>query len=398
LNGWWAATPDDVADPVAPLVGFGRYLRRLGLPVGPGRVLSFVRAVAALVPAGRTDLYWAGRATLISRHDLVEDYDAAFEAWFGGGGDRAGAGVIAASAGRVVREPAPRPEGGVHPQLEARAGLRAARWQPTEEEDEDGEEAAIGIVASDVAVVRTKSFEAMTEAEQRAAAVLIRQLRLRPPHRSSRRTRSASKGARFDLRKTLRRSLRTEGEPLRRAWRAPRTRPRPVVLVLDVSGSMAPYSRALLLFAHAAMAGGTRVEAFVFGTELSRVTGLLRTRDAEAALARVGETVRDWEGGTRIGDSLRALLEGWSQRSALRGALVVICSDGLERGDPAQLARQIERLHRLAHRLVWVNPLKGSPRYEPLARGIAAALPFIDELVAGHNLQSLEELGAVLTR
>jgi uncharacterized protein with von Willebrand factor type A (vWA) domain len=382
---------------VEPLVGFGRYLRRLGMPVGPGRVLSFARAVAALVPADRDDLYWAGRATLISRHDQIEDYDAAFEAWFAF--ERRP--MIAAEPldGPVGTTTAPREDLPGRDDLEVRVGTTSARWRPLDAGDEEGdEEAAIGIVASDVAVVRQKSFDDLTEDEQRTAAQLIRQLRLRTPRRSSRRTRPAGKGQRFDLRQTLRRSLKTEGEPLRRSWRTQKTRQRPIVLILDVSGSMAPYSRALLLFAHAAMASGTRVEVFVFGTELSRVTPMLRQRDAQEALRRIGETVSDWEGGTRIGDSLRQLLDGWSQRTALRGAEVVVCSDGLERGDPVVLATQIERLHRLAHRVVWVNPLKGSPRYEPLARGIAAALPFIDEFVAGHNLHSLEELGDLLTR
>jgi uncharacterized protein with von Willebrand factor type A (vWA) domain len=367
------------------------------MPVGPGRVLSFVRAVSALAPADRDDLYWAGRATLISRHDLIEDYDSAFDAWFAMGtrvsiAMEAVDNPAAATAARPEELP-PRDD------LEVRVGTTSARWRPLDDGDEEGdEEAAIGIVASDVAVVRQKSFDELTPEELRTAAALIRKLRLRAPHRSSRRTRPAAKGQRFDLRQTLRRSLKTEGEPLRRSWRAQRTRQRPIVLILDVSGSMAPYSRALLLFAHAAMASGTRVEVFVFGTELSRVTPMLRQRDAEEALRRIGETVQDWEGGTRIGDSLRQLLDGWSQRTALRGAEVVVCSDGLERGDPLVLAQQIERLHRLAHRVVWVNPLKGSPRYEPLARGIAAALPFIDEFVAGHNLHSLEELGDLLTR
>jgi uncharacterized protein with von Willebrand factor type A (vWA) domain len=350
------------------------------------------------VPADRGDLYWAGRATLISRHDLIADYDAAFEAWF-----RPEGRPIAMTMESTDVAPDANPNephvGQPRDNLEVRVGTTSARWRPLDEGDEEGEEeAAIGIVASDVAVVRQKSFDDLTDDELRTAAALIRQLRLRAPRRASRRTRPAGKGRQFDLRQTLRRSLKTEGEPLRRSWRTRKTRQRPIVLILDVSGSMAPYSKALLLFAHAAMASGTRVEVFVFGTELSRVTRMLRQRDAEAALTRIGETVSDWEGGTRIGDSLRTLLDGWSQRTALRGAEVVICSDGLERGDPEVLATQIHRLHRLAHRVVWVNPLKGSPRYEPLARGIAAALPYIDEFVAGHNLHSLEELGVLLTR
>ncbi|MFM7718553.1 MAG: vWA domain-containing protein, partial [Actinomycetota bacterium] len=171
---------------------------------------------------------------------------------------------------------------------------------------------------------------------------------------------------------------------------------RPLVFLLDVSGSMAPYARALLQFGFAAMAVGRRVEVFCFGTRLSRVTRSLRTRDPDRALREIGEQVTDWEGGTRIGESLQSLLEEWSQRTALRGAVVVICSDGLERGDPDVLRAQMARLRRLAHRVVWVNPLRGDPRYEPLARGMAAALPSIDAFLAGHNLESLEELSRAI--
>ena len=166
--------------------------------------------------------------------------------------------------------------------------------------------------------------------------------------------------------------------------------------ILDVSGSMAPYSRALMQFAYAAMTAGRRVETFCFGTRLTRVTRTLRTKDPDRAFHEIGRQVQDWEGGTRIGDSLKSLLDGWSQRAALRGAVVVLCSDGLERGDPVVLRAQMVRLRRLAHRVVWVNPLKGSPRYEPLARGMAAAMPSIDVFLSGHNLESLEQLGRAL--
>ena len=216
------------------------------------------------------------------------------------------------------------------------------------------------------------------------------------PAERTRRTRPAAKGASFDLRRTLRRSLRTQGEPFDRAWRARKSRTRPLVLLLDISGSMAPYSRALMQFAYAAMAAGRRVETFCFGTRLTRVTRILRTKDPDRALHEIGSQVQDWEGGTRIGESLKALLDGWSQRAALRGAVVVLCSDGLERGDPELLKAQMARLRRLAYRVVWVNPLKGSPRYEPLARGMAAALPNVDVFLSGHNLESLEHLGRVL--
>jgi len=390
-----ATVPEDV---IRRLVGFGRYLRRSGFPVGPGRVLQFCRAAAALDPFDRVDLYWAGRATLISRHDLIEPFDAAFEAYFGrrGGvplgeaGEEDRPGVV---VGREDRERRSLDE------PEPPIALPSQRWRPiADTEEAEEEQAAIRIVAADTAVDRSKSFEEQSEEERRETAALIRQLKVHTPRRHSRRLAPSRKGPRFDLPRTLRRSLRTEGEPFRRSWRSRTTRLRPLVLILDVSGSMAPYSRALLQFAYAAMAAGSRVEVFCFGTELTRVSRTLRTRDPDRALKEIGRLVHDWEGGTRIGESLKALLDGWSQRAALRGSVVVLCSDGLERGDPDVLRSQMERLGRLAHRVVWVNPLKGSPRYEPLARGMAAALPHIDEFLPGHNLTSLEHLGRILSR
>ena len=221
---------------------------------------------------------------------------------------------------------------------------------------------------------------------------IVRRLTLSFPSRPSRRYRSTRTGDRFDMRRTLRASMRTEGEPFHRAWRSRTTRQRPLVLVLDVSGSMAPYSRPLVHFAHAAATAGRRVEVFCFGTRLTRITVAIRRSDPSAATRAVAQAVEDWEGGTRIGDSLKELLDRWSGRSALRGSVVVLCSDGLERGDPELLTRQMGRLRRLARRVVWVNPLKGSPRYEPLARGMAASLPHVDVFLSGHNLESLEAL------
>jgi uncharacterized protein len=184
---------------------------------------------------------------------------------------------------------------------------------------------------------------------------------------------------------------------LGRSWRARRPRPRRLVLLLDVSGSMAGYSRALLQFAHsAARAQAIPTEVFCFGTRLTRVTVALRDRRPDDALARAAATVVDWEGGTRIGDAIRAFVRDWGRRGMARGAVVVICSDGLERGDPGALAAEMEKLSRLAHRVVWVNPLKGDPRYQPLARGMAAALPFVDVFVSGHDLASLEVLSDLL--
>jgi uncharacterized protein with von Willebrand factor type A (vWA) domain len=196
----------------------------------------------------------------------------------------------------------------------------------------------------------------------------------------------------------VRHALRTGGEPIRRAWYAPSLQPRRLVLLCDVSGSMDRYSRALLRFMHAAVAGRRRVEAFAMGTRLTRLTRELSSRDPDQALKSAGVAAADWSGGTRLGDSLRAYNDGWGMRGMSRGAVVVILSDGWERGDPTVIADQMARLSRVAYRVVWVNPLKASPGYAPLARGMAAALPYIDELVDGHNLNALEELVEIVSR
>jgi uncharacterized protein with von Willebrand factor type A (vWA) domain len=386
-----------VAGPLPPLIEFGRDLRAHGLPVGTGRILTFVRAVSALGLTDRDAVYWAGRVSLIARREDIETFDDAFGAWWARLGARAEL-RIELNLPTSGAEAHPQ-EFELPPDLEVTLGQTAAEWHHLGEDDEDeddDEEAAIRIVASSAEVLRQKAFGDLSEEERIRVAALIRRLAVSVPVERTRRTRASSKGASFDLRRTLRRSLRTQGEPFDRAWRARTTRRRPLVLILDVSGSMSPYARALLQFAFAAMAAGRHVETFCFGTRLTRVTRTLRTKDPDRALSEIGRQVQDWEGGTRIGESLKTLLDGWSQRAALRGAVVVLCSDGLERGDPEVLSTQMARLRRLAYRLVWVNPLKGSPRYEPLARGMAAALPNVDVFLSGHNLESLEQLGRVL--
>jgi len=383
--------PPPEAEALARLIGFGRDLRRRGLPVGTGRIVTFCRSAAALGALDREDLYWAGRGSLISRPEDVEAFDAAFEAWF-----RRGLRIELELPGTDdIAEPGD--GGGQDEDLEVVDDHIVAReWHEMEEGDEAEGEASIRIVASAMEVLREKSFADLTEEERRRVARLIRRLAVQVPMRKTRRYRPAASGARFDVKRTIRRSLRTQGEPFHRAWRARGTRARPLVLILDISGSMAPYSRALVQFAFAAMAAGRRVEVFCFGTRLTRVTRTLRTKDPDRAMREIGRLVEDWEGGTRIGASLKELLDGWSQRAAIRGSVAVVCSDGLERGEPDLLREQMARLRRLVHKIVWVNPLKGSPHYEPLARGMAAALPSIDEFLPGHNLESLEELGRVL--
>jgi uncharacterized protein with von Willebrand factor type A (vWA) domain len=367
------------------LVGFGRLLRRRGLPVGTGRILTFCRAVAALDRLDRRGVYWAGRVTMVARKEDLAVYEAAFGEWFPSSSNPA----VALLAGW---EQGGRPPPEIEVVLDR--GLPEESWEPAEGAD-DGE-ATVGVLASGAEVLRARSFDELSETERLQADHLIRALAVHLPTRRSRRYRPSPYGRRFDQRRTLRASLRTQGEPFRRAWRDRRDRVRPLVLILDVSGSMSAYSRALMQFGFAAMRAGRRVEVFCFGTRLTRVTRALARSEPDDALREVAAAVVDWNGGTRIGESLKELLDRWSQHVAMRGAVVVLCSDGLERGEPALLAAQVARLARLAHRLIWVNPLKGSPRYEPLARGMAAALPHVDVFLAGHNLESLESLCKVL--
>jgi uncharacterized protein with von Willebrand factor type A (vWA) domain len=337
------------------LTRFGRALRAEGLPVGTGRVAEFCRAAALLPP---DDLYWAGRATLVARAADIPVYDAAFEAFFG-------------------------------PPAEVRPQPAVVRIRV----EGEGETA----LASPIELLREKSFARCSEAELAELGRMMRRLPLVVPERSSRRRDPARRGS-PDLRRTLRDAFRTGGDPVERAWRERRRVRRPLVLVLDVSGSMDPYSRALVMFAHSALRSGRRVEAFCFGTRLTRVTRSLATADADEALARAASEVVDWDGGTRIGESLKAFLDEHAHGGLARGALVLICSDGLEIGDPELLAAQMARLSRLAYRVVWLNPLQEDPGYEPLARGMKAALPYVDLFASGHSLASLRELGEALER
>jgi uncharacterized protein with von Willebrand factor type A (vWA) domain len=342
-------------DPVATLVRFGRALRAAGLPVGPDRVASFSHA-GALLPPG--ELYWAGRATLVSRPEQIEVYDALFGHFFG---------PPTPSRGEPVR---------IRVQMEA--------------------EREVGL-ASAVELLKEKSFSRCSREELSQLAELMSRIDLAVPRRRTRRREPARAGA-PDLRKTIRRSFRTAGEPLERAWRRRRRRTRRLVLLLDVSGSMDAYSRALVMFAHAALRSDRRWEAFCFGTRLTRVTRALEGSDPDEALRRAADEVVDWDGGTRIGDSLKRFLDEHGHSGLARGAVVVLCSDGLEVGDPELLAEQMARLHRLAYRVVWLNPLQEDPAYEPLARGMKAALPHVDHFASGHSLASLEEVGAALSR
>ncbi len=274
-----------------------------------------------------------------------------------------------------------------------RAGIAADQQrQPVPGEDP----MAVPAAWSEVELLRHKDFAHYTDAEIALARELILRLARRTPMRLSRRLRPAHRRSHEpDLRRVVRSSLRTAGEPVHRHWRAPSRRPGPLMLVCDVSGSMSPYARMLLQYVHACVAARRRVEAFAFGTRLTRITSELGGRDHDRALERAAAAVTDFSGGTRIGGALAQLNRVHGRRLG-RGAVVVILSDGWDRGDPAQLCAEMARLRRSAHKLVWLNPLAAHPDYEPLTRGMRAAVPHTDELLAGNSLASLERLAVIL--
>jgi uncharacterized protein with von Willebrand factor type A (vWA) domain len=352
------------------LVAFGRALRAEGVAVGTGRINDFCQAASLLPPE---DLYWAGRGTLVARRDDIPVYDRVYRSFFGS------------------------PPPAEVPQEQPPIELRTAASAEDEGQDGDGgeQEEPELLLASAMEILKEKSFARCTDDELALLSELMQRVRLAVPMRRSRRRRKARSGA-PDLRRTIRRSFRTGGEPLERYFRERRRQRRRLVLFLDVSGSMASYSRALLVFAYAALRADPRWEAYAFGTRLTRLTRALGPRNPDEALRAAASEVFDWDGGTRIGESLKAFLQTQAQIS--RGAVVIICSDGLEVGDPTVLAKQMERLSRLAYRIIWINPLKEDPAYEPLARGMAACLPYIDLFVSGHNLASLEALADDLAR
>jgi uncharacterized protein with von Willebrand factor type A (vWA) domain len=371
-----APLADGVSDRLATVAAA---MRAEGARVGVGELLTAHRALAAIGCSSRQDARSALRAVMCSRRDDLERFERAFLAAFGGELPESHRHSLDA-LGEIERAALPRAGipgsgGGVAPDPDATAV--PAAW-------------------SDVELLRHKDFALYTDAEMAIARELIARLARRGPMRLSRRTRPTRKrGHEHDLRRVLRASMRTAGEPVERYWRTPSVRPRPVVLVCDVSGSMQPYARMLLQYLHACVAARRRVEAFAFGTRLTRITYELSGRDHDRALERAGEAVNDFAGGTRIGASLAELNRVHGRRLG-RGAVVVILSDGWDRGDPEQLGTEIARLGRSAHRLLWLNPLAANPDYEPLTRGMRAAVPHTDELLAGNSLGSLEQLATIL--
>ncbi|MGI8865778.1 MAG: vWA domain-containing protein [Rubrobacteraceae bacterium] len=357
-------------------VAFGRVLRGAGLRVGTDRIVEFSRALEELDVTRREDVYWSGRATLLSRPEDTELYDRAFRLFWDMSGNARSLSLSRNRASVTV------PEDSVAPP------------KKTVEENEQGKD-AVTLRYSPVEVLKSKDFALYSPEEFAELQRLLADLRLSGALRRSRRLEPAPRG-RHDPRRTLRGAMRTGGEAVKHRFRKARVQPRRVVLLCDVSGSMGPYSRALLRFLHAGVISGARLEAFSVGTRLTRVTRELMSRDPDQALRRTSEVVKDLSGGTRLGDVIKEFVDRWGQRGMARGAVVVILSDGWDQGDVSILAEQMQRIHRLAYKVIWVNPLKAAPGYQPLAGGMAAALPSVDEFLSGHNFESLEALARAI--
>ncbi len=370
-----------LAAPAEIAVAFTRILRGLGLNVPTSCTHTFAEALSVIGLDDRDGAYWSGRATLVRRPEDIGLYDRAFAVFFE---HRRSDGAADDTDDPLAITLA------VDDDDEADPGLDAGR---------PSDDPTIELRFSTAEFLRHKDFaEFSTEELDRSHELMARLRFAGAPRDSLRLGPSRRPTPRPDLRRTVRASLRAGGEPIERHFRRPSTRLRRLVLVLDVSGSMEPYARALLRFVHAAVAGRQKVEAFALGTRLTRITRELTSRDPDIALRAAGRRVVDWSGGTRLGEGLREFNDQWGVRGLARNSIVIILSDGWDRGDPDLLGEQMERLHRVTHRLVWVNPLKVTPGYAPLARGMAAALPYVDDFVEGHSVAAMEELTRVISR
>ncbi|HMP42736.1 MAG TPA: VWA domain-containing protein [Roseiflexaceae bacterium] len=367
------------------VLAFVHLLRSTGVKVSSGQALDLVRALEHAPITAQDDFRAAARATLICRHEDLPLFDAAFSYYWRVGSDFDPA-VLAIpmlrAQTRTLRLP-PRPR----PANDAE--------QPDKEEEE--EKTGLTLTFSAAEALRHKDFGNFSWSEVQACKDLLRQLEWRIEPRRTRRRRPTSHGEYLDMRRVIRRNIRYGGEPLLLSWREPRERQRPLVVLCDISGSMERYSRILLQFVHTVSSGLRNVESFVFGTRLTRITRLLRHRDIDDAIALVSKQVVDWSGGTRIGDAINQFNYVWGRRVLGGGPVVLLISDGWDRGEPEILSREMSRLQRSCHRLIWLNPLLGSASYQPLTRGMQAALPHVDDFLPVHNLVSLEQLGKRLS-
>ena len=375
-------TAASVRDADELLLGFTRALRSSGVHVTTDRSQGFLEAVALLGLGDQRATYTAGRATLCAGPDDLERYDQVFEAYFN------------ARDGLPRTRPA-------QPSVPTFSDLPENDGEGGGADDGADELDVVRAMASEAEVLRHRDVASLSAAEKQRLTSMFATLRPRPPLRRTARHQAWHRGQ-VDASRTLRASLRRLGEPAEIQWRRRGVKPRRVVLLVDVSGSMSAYADALLRLAHrltvAGREAGGVVETFTVGTRLTHLTRALRIRDPERALVAAGETVPDWSGGTRLGETLRFFLDRWGRRGMARGAVVVVFSDGWERGDPAVLAEQVQQLHRIAHRVVWVNPHRGKAGYQPVQQGVLAVLPHVDDFLAGHSLATYAELVEVVSR
>jgi uncharacterized protein with von Willebrand factor type A (vWA) domain len=374
-----------VSDLAELVARFGVLLRAAGLPVGPDRCERFARAVLLARPATTRQLRWCARATLAANPGQIEVLDRVFDAVFGG-----------------IEDPAdqrgdPNAPGDQGARTTTTTGAAGGSFQAGagSGRGDGGTPAAVPALASAAERLASRDFADLTAAELALLADVMRQLTLATPTRRSRRTRPVAYGSRVDLRATLRRAHRTGGDPARLIRRRARDKPRRLVALCDISGSMEPYARAMLQLLYCAT-GGVNAEVFTFATRLTRLTRVLARTRPGPALERAGSAAPDWSGGTRIGAALAEFNRRYGRPGMARGAVILIISDGWETGDASQVGREMAKLSRLAYRIVWVNPRTRSARYRPLAGGMAAAWPYCDAVVSAHRLTALAELVAAL--
>ncbi|MGC8481540.1 MAG: vWA domain-containing protein [Acidimicrobiales bacterium] len=360
------------------------FVRRLGaegIPVSLSRSALYLDALECLGIDELDDVYWAGRASLIGRPEDIPTYDRCFDQYF------------------RRRHVAPTP---IARREETTIVLVDSEEDPPASDEDDAEEREVDSVVSlrfsKVETLRERDFGLLDAAERAECARVMAAFRFAPPRRPSSRYVRSRRRRELDLRRTIRTALAREGEPIEQRYRTKGERIRRIVFICDISGSMETYAKQLIRFVHAALLGTRRVEVFTLGTRLTRITRELSNLDTDRALGAASAKVADWSGGTRLGEGIKAFNDRYGARGMARGATVVILSDGWDRGEPELLGTEMARLARVAHRVVWVNPLKASPGYAPLARGMAAALPYVDEFVEGHSLRSLEDLAEVIAK
>ncbi len=373
------------------IVRFGHLLRDLGLDVNAGQVVDFVQALEQIGLKRRDDFRDAARCIFVHRREEIPLFDEAFDVFW-----QPPMSASPLHSELMPRLPSPRRRDLLRrlpPKARQELGPRRSEM-PTDHEERV--EIQRVLTYSPDEVLRHKDFESFTWEEIQQARCLMESMDWRVGERFTRRRKIAPKGQRLDWRRTLRRNLKHGGELIQLARRTRKTRPRPIVILCDISGSMERYSRMLLHFMHTITGGMDDIESFVFGTRLTRITRQLAHREVDEAMHGVSRAVVDWSGGTKIGEALKTFNYDWARRVLGRGAVVLIISDGWDRGDIDLLSNEMERLQRSCYRLIWLNPLLGSPGYEPLTQGMQAALPFVDDFMPVHNLESLEALGKKL--